>query len=65
MRILTTLTLIILTLELSAQVPDYFAENPEWRQVLSTTNPPCTQTQKFIYYVSGDSIINDTVYKKL
>lgn len=65
MRILTTLAFIILTLELSAQEPDYFAENPEWRQRLTTYNPPCEQTQEFIYYVNGDSIINDTVYKKL
>jgi len=65
MRILPTLALLVLTLGLYAQIPDYFAENPEWRQVLKTYNPPCEQTQEFIYYVNGDSIINDTVYKKL
>lgn len=66
MRILTTLTLLILTLGLSAQVTDYFAENPEWRQYsLDGDESACVQRQEYIYYINGDSVINDTVYKKL
>lgn len=65
MRITTTLALLVLAFGLSAQVQDYFAENPEWRQSYIYGDEPCIQNTEFIYYVNGDSVINDTLYKKL
>jgi hypothetical protein len=49
-----------------SQELDYFANNPEWRQTSTCAVPyPCVQTDQYVYYVSGDSTINDVVYKKI
>ena len=49
-----------------SQELDYFANNPEWRQTSTCAVPyPCVQTDQYVYYVNGDSTINDVVYKKI
>jgi len=50
-----------------AQIPDYFANNPVWRQNSQCNNMApgnlCISNENYVYRVSGDSVINDTTYK--
>jgi len=50
-----------------AQIPDYFANNPVWRQNSQCNNISpgnlCIANENYVYRVIGDSIINDTTYK--
>jgi hypothetical protein len=64
----TRLLLISLsfTVYLHAQVPDYLSNDPNWRQELWFGGfMPCLETHNKVYYIAGDSIVNDIAYKKL
>ena len=66
MKLLLTILLIFTTLLLSAQTPDYFSDNPKWRQRSSCAIPyPCIEDQEFVYYLNGDSIVDNFTYKKV
>lgn len=66
MKIIKTIVLISLTLSLSAQTPNYFENNPEWRQSADCADGlPCVEEQDYVYYINGDSIVNDTIYQKI
>ena len=66
MKKLLTLALLILACSTQAQVPDYFAGNPEWRQELTWGGAmPCLEIYNYVYYLNGDSIVDGHTYKKL
>ena len=66
MKNLFTLILISVSLISFSQEIDYFADNPEWKQTSVCSVPyPCVQTMQYVYYVNGDTTINDTLYKKI
>lgn len=46
------------------QIPDYFANNPEWR-INYSGQPECIEHSQIVYYLNGDSILNDTLYVKM
>ncbi len=48
-----------------AQVPDYFADEPEWNQYKFCANGGCFQDFTFIHYLNGDSTINSISYRKV
>ena len=49
-----------------AQVPDYFADNPEWQQSRLCQDPQgSTQTWDWVYYIDGDTLINGHVWQKV
>jgi hypothetical protein len=51
---------------LTAQVPDYFANNPEWKMNSAFgANGPCVTEFDYVLYVQGDSIIGPYTYKKM
>jgi len=56
----------ILVINATAQLPDYFSNNPEWRidtQVFYTL--PCGIERNMVYYINGDTILNNITYQKL
>ena len=61
------LSIVFLQTVANAQIPDYFANNPVWRQNSQCNNMApgnlCIADENYVYRVSGDSIINDTTYK--
>lgn len=61
------LSIVLLQTVAIAQIPDYFANNPVWRQNSQCNNMApgnlCIANENYVYRVSGDSIINDTTYK--
>lgn len=66
MKIIKTLILLSLTINLSAQTPDYFDNNPKWRQSSDCADGlPCVEEQDYVYYLNGDSIVGDLTYKKV
>lgn len=66
MKLIISIVFIISTSLASAQTPDYFSDNPKWRQSSSCAVPyPCIENQEFVYYIDGDSIVDDLVYRKL
>lgn len=66
MRVLTTVVLLSLVVSLSAQIPDYFENNPQWRQYSACADgAPCVEEQDYVYYLNGDSIVGDITYKKV
>lgn len=49
-----------------AQQPDYFANNPQWRQTSTcAVYYPCLEVQEFIYYVHSDTVINNYTYHRI
>jgi hypothetical protein len=49
-----------------AQVPDYFANHPEWRmQSTFGVNGPCVTEIDYVLYVQGDTVIGPYTYKKM
>lgn len=66
MKKLLTLTLLILACSTQAQVSDYFADNPEWRQDLWWGGAmPCLEIDNYVYYLNGDSVVDGYTYKKV
>ena len=66
MKIIKTIVLLSLTLSLSAQTPNYFENNPQWRQSSGCGDEtPCVEEEEFVYYTFGDSTINNVSYKKI
>ncbi len=66
MKALTAICIFLFSLALNAQTPDYFGNNPEWRQSSSCGIPyPCVENQEYVYYINGDSLVEDIVWKKL
>lgn len=66
MKIIKTLVLLSLTLNLSAQTPNYFANDPEWRLSSGCVDEtPCVEEEEYVYYTFGDSTINNVSYKKI
>jgi hypothetical protein len=64
--LLITACLISMTGNLSGQVNDYFAHNPQWRDSSACANPfPCVYQEGFNYYIQGDTTINGFVYKQI
>ena len=61
------LSIVFLQTVAIAQIPDYFANNPVWRQNSQCSNMApgnlCIANENYVYRVSGDSVINDTTYK--
>jgi len=63
-----TLTLILsfLAYNLMAQIPNYFENNPEWRQSSGCADGlPCVENQDYVYYINGDSTVDGLTYKKV
>src|SRR5688572_14311690 len=51
---------------LRAQIPDYFANSPEWRMRYQIGwVGPCLMTTDYVLYVNGDTVINTDTYKKM
>ncbi|OYT13167.1 MAG: hypothetical protein B6I19_06585 [Bacteroidetes bacterium 4572_114] len=66
MKKLLTLALLILACSTQAQIPDYFAGNPEWRQELTWGGAmPCLEIDNYVYYLNGDSVVDGYIYKKV
>ncbi|MDP2721415.1 MAG: T9SS type A sorting domain-containing protein [Bacteroidales bacterium] len=66
MKTLTTLIFSLLALSAWAQIPAYFANNPEWRQISDCADGlPCVEQQNYVYYLNGDSTSGGLIYKKL
>ena len=54
------------TSPLNAQVPDYFANNPEWKMRNAFgVNGPCVTDVNYVLYVQGDTVIGPHTYKKM
>lgn len=51
--------------EISQQIPDYFDGNPEWRESFTLGLDPCIEYYDYVFYVEGDTVIGDYVYKKI
>ncbi len=50
----------------SLNAQNYFSNNPQWRQSSSCRWwGDCIEDQEFVYYINGDSIVNNILYKKL
>jgi hypothetical protein len=51
----------------SAQVPNYFENNPKWRLSSSCNigGGDCIENQEYVYYISGDSIVDSLSYHKV
>jgi hypothetical protein len=57
---------IFLVLNTTAQIPDYFSNNPEWRiDTFETSGQPCGIEKNKVYYLNGDTILNNITYQKL
>lgn len=54
--------IVLFSLPLQAQVADYFANNPTWRQHWMF-NYSCADDHNYVYYLGGDSLINGHTYK--
>jgi hypothetical protein len=66
MKAQLTFFLILFGLSLGAQVPDYFEGNPQWRMEWGNgAYYPCIELNDYIYYLSGDTVIGNQVYKKV
>lgn len=66
MKLFFPLAFIVLANCAFAQVPQYFDNNPEWRQSSDcSTGLPCVARQDYVYSINGDSIIDGVTYKKL
>lgn len=50
---------------LNAQTPDYFADNPEWLQSSSCNWTGCIENKDFVYFLDGDSVLNNITYHKV
>lgn len=50
----------------NAQTNQYFQNDPVWREFSICANPyPCIQYEDFIYFVSGDTVMDDLEYVKI
>lgn len=49
----------------NAQAPDYFADDPEWFQTTTCNWNNCIEYNNFVYYIDGDSTVNNVVYHKI
>lgn len=65
MKTFTTLFFFSLAISLSAQVPNYFENNPEWRQRSDCRTGDCIDSENYVYYLDGDSVVEDLTYKKV
>jgi len=64
MKTIGTLFILLMSISLNAQ--DYFANNPQWRQSTSCRwFGDCIEDQEFVYYINGDSVVDNITYKKL
>jgi hypothetical protein len=66
MKKLLTIALFSLAFSSIAQVPDYFDDNPQWRQDWWFGGAmPCLEIYNYVYYLGGDSVVGDFTYKKV
>jgi len=66
MKKLLTIALFSLAFTSIAQVPDYFDNNPQWRQDWWFGGAmPCLEIYNYVYYLDGDSVVGDFTYKKV
>ena len=67
MRITLTLSIIFCaTLTALSQTFNYFENNPMWKQSSSCgSDHPCIVKDDFVYYLKGDSTIDNFTYKKV
>ncbi len=63
MKKITTILILIISLGLNAQ--DYFSNNPQWRQHSTCNFGGCLDIEEYVYYLNGDSIVNNLTYKKI
>ena len=64
MKTIGTLFILLMSISLNAQ--NYFANNPQWRQSSSCRwYGECIEEQEFVYYINGDSVVDNITYKKL
>lgn len=55
---------LFVTATSSAQINDYFLNNPIWKDnTICGVLAPCIENNTFNYYISGDTIINNLQYK--
>jgi len=63
MKYILLLAGVFFVVHATAQNPDYFSNNPEWRVdnwVLSI-GFPCEYRYRYIYYLNGDTVLTDSV----
>ncbi len=57
---------LVFTAFMHAQTPDYLSDDPNWRQEWWFGGfMPCLEIHNKVYYINGDSVVGDVVYKKL
>jgi hypothetical protein len=59
------LILLTATFSTNAQVPDYFADAPEWQQGRLCYMNNDQENWDFVYYLDGDTIVNSTTWHKV
>ena len=56
---------LLSAINIQAQIPDYFANNPQWRvDAMCAVPAPCIENDEYVYYINGDSTIGNHIYKK-
>jgi len=66
MKKITFILLLFISIQLSAQNTDYFANDPQWRiNYTFGGSGYCLSTYNYVYYVGGYDTINEHVYANL
>lgn len=65
MKVSLFLILLSFTFLTNAQVPDYFADAPEWQQSRLCYMNNDQENWDFVYYLNGDSVITNTTWHKV
>ena len=66
MRVSIILSLTLFSFNILAQLPNYFDNNPQWRQEFVFGGfYPCIEYDNYVYYLNGDSTIGNLTYKKV
>jgi len=60
------LFIIVITFRANAQTPDYLGNNPKWRvNMWFGGSGDCLEANDYIYYLDGDTLVNDHIYAKV
>lgn len=66
MKILILLVFLIISISGFSQVPDYFANKPEWRVSYKFGGyGDCLIVNEYVEYIKGDTLINGKFYQKM
>ncbi len=66
MRAKLLLLIMVITFSVNAQTPDYLSDNPKWRvDMWFGGYGDCLEEFDYVYYLDGDSLVNDHVYAKV